>query len=193
MVGGEGEGENETKAGMDGKWVGRERTWLRTRRIAEDQGETEGEGCRGGTTGRKRGKTWERGAGGGWRRLGGGLEAWWCARWPTKRERRRKQSGSERKRRRARRRRKEKPGLREGTKSGESSVFPGCSPRGGVKTLRLRQSRANRSILRRCDSLRASFLEASPPRKNRRGKKATRSSRHGHWLRARFSALFANL
>lgn len=59
---------------------------------------------------------------------------------------------------------------RERERSGESCVFPGCSSRGGVKTLLLRQSRLASPILRCCDSLRAAFLEASPPRKNRRKK-----------------------
>lgn len=84
------------------------------------------------------------------------------ARWPRKRERRRNRGESERKRTR-----------RERERSGESSVFPGCSSRGGVKTLQLRQSRSHRSILRRCDSLRSAFLEASPRRKNQPEKEKT--------------------
>lgn len=58
----------------------------------------------------------------------------------------------------------------------ESSVFPGCSSRGGVKTLPLRQWGRGRPILRRCDSLHLAFLEASPPRKNRRKKRRRRGS-----------------
>lgn len=58
----------------------------------------------------------------------------------------------------------------------ESCVFPGCSSRGGVKTLPLRQWGRGRPILRRCDSLHLAFLEASPPRKNRRKKRRRRGS-----------------
>lgn len=99
---------------------------------------------------------------------------WW------KRQRyRERENGNER---RARERR-ENPGReRERTRALFSRV-PGFSM-GGVKTLRLRQWRWFRWILRGHDSLPVAFLEARQ-RGKIHGKKATRArvvcARHGHW------------